>query len=320
MRILITGAAGFVGPYLAQHLRSMVPKAEIWGLVWSDDERSAPEFVTPIPGDLTDRPSLSRAIETARPEIVFHLAGASSVASSWDNPDLFLKVNLEGSINLFEAIRDSGCDSRIVLASSAEIYGSVPLAEQPIVENTPLQPLSPYGKSKAAQDLAALQYFQEFGLQTIRLRLFHHTGPARPPFFVASSFARQIARIEQGLDPPTLSVGNLDAVRDFSDVRDVARAYWLVADRGEAGAAYNVCSSRGRSMGQLLDMMLAMTASKVEISIDPDRLRAADIPHLVGDHTRLSTATGWQPEIAFEQTLEDLLDWWRAELRNHRID
>jgi GDP-4-dehydro-6-deoxy-D-mannose reductase len=156
-------------------------------------------------------------------------------------------------------------------------------------------------------------------MPTIRLRLFHHTGPGRPTQFVASSFAHQIARIEQGLDPPRLAVGNLEAVRDFTDVRDVTRAYWLAATRGVPGDAYNVCSSRRTSIRRVLDMLLADTEVEVEVEVDPDRLRAADIPCLVGDHSKFSDTTGWQPEIPFVQTLGDLLNWWRDELsdRSH---
>ena len=315
MRVLITGVAGFAGPYLAEHLHSAEPEAEIWGLVWAGDQKRPPEFVRPVVGDLTDRSSLILAISNSRPDVVFHLAAASSVASSWDDPDLFQEVNLAGAINLFEAVRESGLDPKIVLASSAEVYGSVPEADQPISEDTPLRPLSPYGESKMAQDAAAVDYLQDFALRTIRLRLFHHTGPGRPPIFVASSFARQIARIEQGLDPPILSVGNLEAVRDFTDVRDVARAYRLVAKQGRAGDVYNVCSGRGHSIRQLLDMLLEMTPLEMEVEVDPDRLRVADIPHLVGDNGRLSRATGWKPEIPLRQTLSDLLDWWRADQR-----
>jgi GDP-4-dehydro-6-deoxy-D-mannose reductase len=314
MRILITGVSGFVGPYLVRHISETEPDHEIWGLVWTSDQIQIPSSIQRVEGDLTDLKSLAAALDQARPDVVFHLAAASSVASSWKHPGRFLEVNAVGTVNLLESIRALDRDTRVVVASSGEIYGIVPIDQQPIREDTPLAPLSPYAASKAAQDLLTAQYFHGFGMDTVRLRLFHHTGPHRPPLFVASNFARQIARIEQGLDPPKLSVGNLEAIRDFTDVRDVARAYWLAATRGVAGDAYNVCSSRLTSIRQLLEALLAQSHTRVAVEVDPSRLRAADIPHLVGDHNRFSEATGWQANIPLEQTLGDLLDWWRDEV------
>lgn len=314
MRILITGVSGFVGPYLVQHIREIEPEHEIWGMVWTSEDVQVTSSIHAIEGDLTDLSSLVAVLDEARPDVVFHLAAASSVASSWKHPGQFLEVNAVGTVNLLESIRSMERDTRVVVASSGEIYGIVSIEQQPIDEDTPLAPLSPYAASKAAQDLLTAQYFHGFGMDTVRLRLFHHTGPQRPPQFVASSFARQIARIELGLDPPRLAVGNLEAIRDFTDVRDVARAYWLAASRGVAGAAYNVCSSRPTSIRNLLATLLQHSRVEVEVEVDPNRLRAADIPHLVGDHDRFTAATGWQAEIPLEKTLGDLLDWWREEV------
>jgi GDP-4-dehydro-6-deoxy-D-mannose reductase len=255
-------------------------------------------------------------LDQVRPDIIFHLAAASSVASSWDHPGRFLEVNAVGTVNLLEVARTLDLDTRVVVSSSAEVYGAVPTDQQPITEDSPLEPLSPYAASKAAQDLLAAQYYHGYGMPTIRLRLFHHTGPRRPTQFVASSFAHQIARIERGLDPPRLAVGNLEAVRDFTDVRDIARAYWLAAVRGIPGDAYNVCSSRRTSIRRVLDMLLAHSEVEVEVEVDPNRLRAADIPCLVGNHSKFSDTTGWQPEIPLVETLGDLLNWWREELSN----
>ena len=311
MRTLITGITGFVGPYLAEHIAENVPNAEVWGLVWSADPEKAPPPVQQIEGDLTDISSIRAAIDRVQPEIVFHLAAASSVASSWEHPGRFLEVNAVGTVNLLETVRGTGRDIKVVVSSSGEIYGAVPVDQQPITEDARLAPLSPYAASKAAQDLLSAQYYYGYGIPTIRLRLFHHTGPRRPRQFVASSFAYQIARIERGLDPPRLAVGNLEAIRDFTDVRDVARAYWLAATHGIPGDAYNVCSSRHTSIHRVLDILLTDTEVEVEIAVDPSRLRAADIPYLVGDHTRFSSVTGWQPEIPLVKTLADLLDWWR---------
>lgn len=314
MRILITGISGFVGPYLAEHITEIAPEAEVWGMVWAADPAKAPSSVQQVEGDLTDISSLTIALDQVRPDIIFHLAAASSVASSWEHPGRFLEVNAVGTVNLLEVVRTLGLGAKIVVSSSAEVYGVVPTNKQPITEDAPLAPLSPYAASKAAQDLLTAQYYHGYGMSTIRLRLFHHTGPRRPTQFVASSFAYQIARIERGLDPPRLAVGNLEAVRDFTDVRDVARAYWLAATRGIPGDAYNVCSSRRTSIRRVLDMLLAHSEVEVEVEVDPNRLRAADIPYLVGDHSRFSETTGWHPEIPLVETLGDLLGWWRSQV------
>jgi GDP-4-dehydro-6-deoxy-D-mannose reductase len=316
VRVLITGATGFVGRFVADHLAETDPSAEVWGLVWSGGSRQLPASVTAVSGDLTVRSSLDEAIRTCRPEVVVHLASASSVALSWKDPQRYLETNLAGTISLFEAILGAGLGPRVVIASSAEVYGAVPDDQQPIGEDMPLRPLSPYGESKAAVDLAAQQYSQRSGLDTVRLRLFHHTGPGRPPSFVAASFARQIAAIELGLRPPRLEVGNLEAIRDFTDVRDIARAYPLAAARCPAGSVYNVCSGTGTSIRQLLNRLLRLAELEVEVAVDSKRLRANDIPCLVGDASRFSEATGWRPEINLDRTLGDLLDWWRQHLRS----
>jgi len=311
VRILITGASGFVGRHLVEHLTTVAPDADIWGLVWSEDPGEAPPSIHRLTGDLALPSSLAHNIETARPDIVFHLAGATSVASSWQQPDRSFQVNALGTVNLLEALRLLDSRPVVVVATSAEVYGAVPEEQQPIDECMPLKPISPYAASKAAQDLITAQYHRGFAMPTVRFRLFPHTGPRRQAHFAASSFAHQIARIERGLDPPRLKVGNLDAVRDFTDVRDVARAYWLAATSACAGEAYNICSGRGVTIRRVLETLLSFSEVEIEVEVDPARLRAADIPRLVGDHSRFTSATGWMPEIPLERTLQDLLDGWR---------
>ncbi len=319
MRILITGITGFAGRYLAELLVERVPEATLWGLVRWDSEAEALGPIAPlvrfVEGDLTDAPSILRALRAARPDVVLHLAAASTVSSSWVTPSEVLQVNAIGQVHLLEGLRTLDQNPRIVIASSGEVYGAVPEDALPITEDAPLAPVSPYGVAKAAQDLLAAQYATAYAMDIVRLRLFNHTGPRRPSRFVASSFARQIAEIEAGMRPPRIEVGNLDVVRDLSDVRDVVRAYWRAATSGKTGSVYNVCSGRGVTIRQVLDILLASTDATVEVRVDPGRLRTADIPALVGDSSRFRQATGWEPVIPLEQTLLDLLEWWRREVQ-----
>jgi len=316
VRTLITGIAGFVGPYLAELLVEQHPGAEVWGLVRWDSDRSRLAPVEPVlrlvTGDLADGPSLVRAVQAAEPETIVHLAASSTVGASWSAPAEVMETNAVGEINLLEAVRTLGLDPVIVVACSGEEYGAVAAGDNPVTEDQPLRPVSPYAVSKAAQDLIAFQYFKAYGLKTVRLRLFNHTGPGRPDRFVASSFARQLAEIEKGVRPPRIRVGNLDVIRDFTDVRDVARAYRLAALHGRPGEVYNVCSSRPVAVRDILDILLGMSRAEVRVEVDPGRLRSADVPVLYGSRERFTAITGWEPEIPLERTLRDLLDWWRG--------
>jgi GDP-4-dehydro-6-deoxy-D-mannose reductase len=316
VRVLITGVAGFVGTWLAEHVVANHPEAEVWGIDRWDTNRDELRAIEPlvrfVAADLADASSLLRALQAARPEVVFHLAASSTVSSSWGTPAEILQVNAVGQVHLLEAMRNLELEPVTVVACSGEAYGRVPAEECPVREERPLAPVSPYGVSKATQDLLAYQYHVSFGLPTVRLRLFNHSGPRRPDRFSESSFARQIAEIEKELRPPLLEVGDLDVVRDITDVRDVARAYWLAAACGRPGEVYNVCTGRPVSIRQVLDLLLSMSEERVRVQVDPGRLRPADIPVLYGDHGRFTAATGWEPIIPLEQTLLDLLNWWRA--------
>ena len=217
-----------------------------------------------------------------------------------------------GIVHLLDAVRSLGLRPAVLVVGSAEEYGPVRPEDMPIREETPLRPASPYAVSKVAQGALALLYGPAGGLRVVLTRTFHHTGPGRGEAFAESSFARQIAEIEAGRREPVLRVGNLDAVRDFADVRDVVRAYWMLLEKGEGGRAYNVCSGRGRRIRELLDILLAASVARVEVRTDPDRLRPSDVPAQVGDPARLRSATGWEPTIPLERSLQDLLDDWRA--------
>jgi len=318
MRALITGVTGFVGGHLTEHLLAARPDAELFGLRrWSssgDDTAALANVVRMIDGDLLDAPSLVRALHASRPETIFHLAASSSVASSWDTPAEMVQINVLGTLHLLEAMRQLDLDATVVLACSAESYGQVAPGDLPISEELPFHPVSPYAVSKAAVDMLAYQYFQTFRLRTVRLRLFNHCGPRQSGRFVVSSLARQIAEVEAGLRPPELQVGNLEAVRDFVDVRDVARAYVLAAAMARPGEAYNVATGVGRPIREVADRLINLTESVVSVTFDAGRLRPSDIPALVGDSAKFRQATGWEPSIPFEQTLVDMLSYWRRRI------
>jgi len=320
MRALITGISGFVGLHLAEHLLADHPEVELFGLRrWRSEMPAAPALVPAlriIEGDLLDAPSLVRVLQASRPDVIFHLAASSSVAGSWDTPAEMVQVNVLGTLHLLEAVRQLDLDARVVIACSAEAYGVVDESELPIREDQPFRPVSPYAVSKAAVDLLGYQYYQAFALKTVRMRLFNHCGPRQSARFVISSLARQIAEIETGLHPPRVEVGNLDVRRDFVDVRDAARAYWLAGARAEPGEAYNVAGGQARSIREVLEHLLALTEAPVEVVVDPARIRPTEIPVLEGDSTRFREATGWRPEITFERTLADTLNWWRSNLKS----
>jgi len=318
MRVLITGISGFVGLHLAEHSLASHPEVELFGLRRWRSEMPVVPTLTPavriLEGDLLDEPSLVRVLQASRPEVIFHLAASSSVAGSWDTPAEMMQVNALGTLHLLEAVRQLSLDAQIVLACSAEAYGVVAESELPINENQPFRPVSPYAVSKAAVDLLGYQYSQAFGLRTVRMRLFNHCGPRQSARFVVSSLARQIAGIEAGRFPPRVVVGNLDVRRDFVDVRDVVRAYWLAGTRGVPSEAYNVATGRSHSIREVLDRLRALADTSVEVAVDPAHVRVAELQVLEGDATRFRKATGWHPEIPFERTLADTLDWWRANL------
>ena len=314
MRLLVTGAAGFVGGHLVAFLRAERPDVEIHGVVLPQGGVSwrGPAGVRVLEADLNDPKAAAAAVEEVRPEAIVHLAGQASVHQSWLDPALTLRTNVLGLVHLLDAARRLALRPAVLVVGSAEEYGPVGPEEIPIREEAPLRPASPYAVSKVAQAALARLYGPAGGMRIVLTRTFHHTGPGRGEAFAESSFARQIAEIEAGRRPGVIEVGNLEAVRDFTDVRDVVRAYWMLLEKGRGGEAYNVCSGRGRRIRDLLDTLLAASSARVEVRVDPERLRPSDVPVQVGDPGRLRAATGWQPEIPLERTLGDLLDDWRT--------
>lgn len=313
MRALITGITGFAGSHLAEFC--LKNNIEVWGIQrW----RSRMENIEGIIGDINlvecdirDADSVRSALTQAAPNVIFHLAAQSFVPTSWNAPTETLTTNIIGQVNIFEAMRHLGIDCPIQIACSSEEYGLVYPDEVPIKETNPLRPLSPYAVSKVAQDLMGYQYYESYGIKVLRTRAFNHTGPRRGHVFVTSNFAKQIAEIEAGKKKPVIEVGNLKAKRDFSDVRDIVRAYWLVTQKGKPGEAYNISSGRSISIREMLDILLSQTDKNIEIRQDQARMRPSDVEVLWGDSTKFREATGWKPEIPLETTLNDLLNWWR---------
>lgn len=317
MRVLITGITGFAGSHLAEYLLER-GDVEIHGM---ERWRSKTDNIDRIKSklimhecDLRDASSVRKVLETVRPDRVFHLAAQSFVPTSWKAPAETLMTNIVGQLNMFEAVRQIGINPRIQIAGSSEEYGLVLPEETPIREENPLRPLSPYGVSKVGQDLLAYQYHQSYGLNVVRTRGFNHTGPRRGEVFVESNFALQIARVERGVQEPIIKVGNLTTQRDYTDVRDMVRAYWLALEQGEPGDVYNLCSGVARSIQSVLDQLLRLSGVKVRIEQDPARMRPSDVALLQGDSTKFRTRTGWRPQIPWETTLRDLLEYWRERI------
>jgi GDP-4-dehydro-6-deoxy-D-mannose reductase len=314
-RILVTGVTGFAGSHLVDYLLSR-GDCEIVGILrWrspTDNIAHVMDRIKLVECDLRDASSTRDTLESVRPEWIFHLAAQSFVPTSWSAPTESLTTNILGQVNIFEAVHRLGIGCRIQLACSSEEYGMVHPDELPIRETNPLRPLSPYAVSKVTQDLLGYQYWMSWKVDSVRTRGFNHEGPRRGPVFVASDFAKQIADIEKGRKPPVVHVGNLEAKRDFTDVRDMVRAYWLALEKCASGDVYNICTGRSWSIREMLDLLLSMSHSKIEVRQDPTRLRPSDVPILLGDNSKFVEVTGWQPVIPFEQTLRDMLDYWRA--------
>jgi GDP-4-dehydro-6-deoxy-D-mannose reductase len=307
--VLITGATGFAGGHLVE---SLAGSSHVVG--WG---RSTPRpELAPLAEwqavDLLDRDRVRIEIARLRPATVFHLAGAPQVAESWRDSATPLAGNVLATAHLLDAIRRAGFGCRVLVAGSATIYAP---SETPIRETHPLAPGSPYALSKLAQEQLALRAVADDGLDVVVVRAFNHTGPRQSPSFVAPSMARQIALVEHGLAEPAIRVGNLEARRDFTDVRDVARAYIQLAELGRAGEIYNVGSGTARSIGSVLEALCRRARADVRIEVDPARLRPVETPALVADSSRVFHQTGWRPQTPFETTLDDLLEFWRIEVR-----
>jgi len=318
MKALITGVTGFAGSHLAEYLLKQ-KNCQVFGIYrWRSRMENIEEIkdkITLLECDLRDSASTYDVIKKVKPYMIFHLAAQSYVPMSWTAPGETLTTNIMSEVNIFEAVRSLRLtDCRIHIAGSSEEYGMVFPSEIPIKEANSLRPLSPYGVSKVAQDLLGYQYFKSYGLNIIRTRAFNHTGPRRGDVFVTSNFSKQIVEIEKGKRNPVIYVGNLEAVRDFSDVRDVVRGYYLTLKDGKPGEVYNICSGKGYKIKEMLNVLLSLADCDIKTIQDPKRLRPSDVELLLGDATKIRKAVGWKCDIPFKKTMKDLLDYWRERI------
>ncbi|MCS6965044.1 GDP-mannose 4,6-dehydratase [Thermoflexus sp.] len=316
MRLLITGVGGFVGRHLA-HILDQETDWELWG--WARRPVTGfPDRLRLAQVDLRDPEAVRQGLAVVRPEGIIHLAAQSDVAESWRDPWGTFETNVRGTLNLLDGIRGLGLRPRVLIVTSNEVYGLIRPEDVPVREDHPFRPANPYGVSKAAQDWLAALYATAYALPIIRARPFNHIGPGQDPRFAVPSFARQIAWIEAGLQEPVIRVGNLEAQRDFTDVRDVARAYRLLLERGEPGEVYNIGSGQPRPIREVLERLLAMARVNVRVEVDPQRIRPLEIPISAADTARIRERLGWEPRIPLEQSLWDVLEEWRTWARQER--
>ena len=318
MKALITGITGFVGSHLAEYLLAEVPGIEISGLKrWRSPKDNIAQLLDRITlhdGDLRDLASLVTVLSKARPDLIFHLAAQSYVPTSFLAPADTLETNVVGTANLLEAVRMAKLDPVIHICSSSEVYGQVTEKDLPIREDCPLRPVSPYAVSKVGEDMLGLMYWKAHGLRTLRTRMFTHSGARRGEVFVDSFLAMQVARIEKGQQPPVLRVGNLDSVRTFCDVRDTVRAYWMLTQKCPPGEIYNIGGVATMSIRDMVKLLLGLSPAgpKIEVRVDPELLRPADVTLQIPCTDKFRAATGWEPRIPYQDTLADMLNYWRA--------
>ncbi|MEM1981844.1 MAG: GDP-mannose 4,6-dehydratase [Candidatus Hadarchaeales archaeon] len=310
MRVLITGITGFIGSHLADFLTER--GCEVWGTHFRnsfDNVNHLKERLELRKCDVRNKEEVKKVLEESGPEIIFHLAAQSRPDLSWKDPWTTMEVNVLGTVNLFESVRELGLDPKILVACSSAEYGFISEGEGPIREDHPLNPVSPYAVSKVAQDLMAYQYFKNYGLRTFRVRIFGTTGP-RKVGDACADFASQIVLAEKK-GRGTIKVGNLEPRRDLTDVRDMVRALWSVVERGREGEVYNACSGKAYRIGEVLERMLELARVKVKVELDREKLRPSDEPLILGDNGKIRSECGWKPEISLEKTLKDILDYWR---------
>lgn len=311
MKAYITGISGFAGSFLAELL--LKKGYEVHGTHVSDDVRNVEHIKHDLSlhkVNLLDFKSVENNISTVLPDVVYHLAALTSPAESFKEPDLIVTNNISAELNLLESIRLSSASPRILITSSAEVYGLISEEDLPVDENTQLRPGSPYAVSKIAQDYLGLQYNLSYGMDIVRVRPFNHIGPRQSPQFVVAAFAKQVAEIEKKHKEPMISVGNLDAKRDFTDVRDMVEAYLVLMEKGKSGDVYNVGSGKSYKISEILEKLLSLTEVKISTEVDTLKLRPSDVPDIYSDNTKINDL-GWSQKFSLDKTLKDTLDYWR---------
>ena len=316
-KAFITGITGFAGSFLAEHLLEL-HEYEVSGTYLTDKSL---ENVSSASGeiklhrvDLQEKKEIQEIISKVSPDLIFHLAALTAPGESFDNPGEFITNNISAQVNLLESVRKANIAPRILIVSSAEVYGNVKAEDLPIDENTPIRPVNPYAVSKVAQDFLGLQYFLSYKVPIIRVRPFNHVGARQSPSFVVSSFAKKIAEIEKGKIAPVLKVGNLSAKRDFTDVHDTVGAYVRILEQGDPGEVYNIGSGRSIQIREILDKLLSFSEKTIKVEQDESLMRPVDVPELVCDNSKIRNATGWEPKIPIEETLKQTLDYWRSQV------
>lgn len=311
-KALIIGAAGFVGSYLIDHIQK--------NCVWSIIVTKMPQEEIHHPGiavcdlNILDKEAVASLLQRERPDYIFHLAAQSSVAVSWKNPGLTVDVNIKGSLNVLDAVRELDYKPRVLLIGSGEEYGHVRQEEIPIIEDNVLRPGNIYAATKACQNMIGCIYAQAYGMDVMMVRAFNHVGPNQTPTFVVADFCKQAAEIELGQKEPVIRVGNLSAKRDFSDVRDVVDAYVRLMEKGKAGETYNVGSGKAVAIEDILKLILSFSKADIKVEVDPARMRPVDVPIIEADIKKLTACTGWERSIPLEQTIRETLDYWREAL------
>jgi GDP-4-dehydro-6-deoxy-D-mannose reductase len=316
VRALITGIGGFVGRHMLRHLQE--EGDEVVGIGRAADCAHLPDLVRVFHADLTDRAAVDEVIRETRPEAIYHLAAQSSTGDSFVDPWATLGNNLHAQLNLLEAVLSAGNNPRVLIVGSSDEYGRVRPDEVPTHEDVPLRPTTPYAVSKVGQDMLGYQYFAQHRLPVVRVRPFNHTGPGHDSRFVIPSFARQLAEIEAGDREPLLRVGNLQVERDFSDARDMVRAYRLAVVKGDPGEVYNLGRGRAVRLAEVIDDLIAMCRAPVQVVVDPALLRPTDMPRQEADTRKFVALTGWHPRIAWHTTLRDTLEYWRQQIRSRQ--
>lgn len=309
MKALIIGGAGFVGGYLSERLISSGNEVHVTCL---PNEKTSENGSIAHILNILEKDSVTDLIRTVKPDCIFHLAAQSSVALSWKNPQLTVDVNIKGTLNVLDALRESGLEkTRILLIGSGEEYGYIRKNACPINEEEPLNPGNIYAATKACQSMIGSVYARAYGMDIVMVRAFNHIGPAQLPQFVVADFCKQASDIEKGLHKPEIMVGNLSAKRDFTDVRDVVRAYEMLSQKGKSGQIYNIGSGKAIAIEDILRLILEKANAEIKVTVDEKRLRPVDVPVIEADISRIHADTGWEPEIPLEKTIEDTLNYWR---------